>query len=390
MADIQSPRRAAPKRGVIYVMSGTGNSHRAARWVAETAGAASVPCEVVSMDAAAPERELTQPGPLLVGLCMPTHGFTAPWLAIKFTYRMPRRRGDHAFVIATRASAKLGPWATPGLSGTATLLIALMLALKGYSIRGLLGLDMPSNWIQVHPAFRPETVSFVLGKARPAATQLARDLIAGRRHFPPIGLFYDVVSGLAMLPIAVAYLLFGRLFFGKIFFASDRCDGCGICETSCPVGGVKVLGQDKPRPYWNYHCESCNRCVSYCPRQAIEIGHGFATFLTLISFIPFVPFVMVGAPRWTRWFELFGPWLGSLCVLASWYVLLLGFYPLFYLALKVPWFNGVNTYTAITRLWRRHRDPGTRLLDLVPRDKQVAWKEIGKRRKLARAAAPRA
>lgn len=390
MGDIESPRTMLPRRAVIYVMSGTGNSHRAARWIADAAVAASVPCEIVPMDAAAPERDLPDAGPpgsLLLGLAMPTHGFTAPWLAIKLAARLPRRPGAHAFVLATRASMKLGPFATPGLSGTATLLIALMLLWKGYSVRGLLSLDMPSNWLQIHPGLGPANVAFVLEKARPQAERLAHRLLEGRRSFPLLGLLYDLVSGLAMLPVSVAYLLFGRLFFAKMFFASDRCDGCGVCETSCPAGGVVVRGEAKPRPYWNYHCESCNRCVSYCPRKAIEVGHGWATFLTLLSLVPFVPFVVVGAPRWMRWFELFGYLWGSVAVLASWYVILLGFYPLFYLALKIPWFNGLNTYTAVTRLWRRHKDPGTRLLDLVPREKQSGWKEVGKRRKLARAAA---
>lgn len=42
----------------------------------------------------------------------------------------------------------------PGLSGLALILPALMLRLKGYRIKGLRPLDLPSNWISLHPGLR--------------------------------------------------------------------------------------------------------------------------------------------------------------------------------------------------------------------------------------------
>lgn len=363
----------------LFVMSGTGNTLRAAKWAEHRAVQSGIPTSLRLMDDAS--ASLPDGRGQLVGLWMPTHGFTAPWLALKFAFRLPRCPGAHAYVVATRASTKLGPWATPGLSGSATWLIALILAWKGYAIRGLLSLDMPSNWLQVHPGFQPLNVAFVMAKAEPRVHWLIERLLSGKRAVPPLGFVYDFISGFAMLPISVLYLLYGRLFFGKLFFANHRCDGCGLCELSCPTGGVQILGKSTPRPYWNFHCESCNRCVAYCPRSAIEVGHVWAIALTVLSLIPFVPFVMVDAPLWTRWFELLGLWGGIVAVVVFWYVGLLALYPLFYWGLKIELINRVTTFMAITRFWRRHKAPKTRLADLVPGAQRASWKRVGLRRK---------
>ncbi|MBI2388479.1 MAG: hypothetical protein HYV09_02580 [Deltaproteobacteria bacterium] len=366
----------------LHVMSGTGNSLRAARWAEAGLSEAGVPTHVRLIDGAAPIVEPDGGKRALVGIFMPTHGFTAPWLAIKFVARMPRRAGADALCVATRASMKLGPFATPGMSGTATLVVATILALKGYRIRGLLGLDMPSNWLQVHPGFAPQSVSFVLDKARPRVEWLVSRVLGGRVAIPFWGFLYDVVSGVPLLPISFLYLIYGRLFFGKMFFASDRCDGCGLCEIGCPVSGVKVIGKSRPRPYWNYHCESCNRCVAFCPRKAIEIGHGWATFLTVLGVVPLVPFFVATAPIWTRWLELLGSrWLFVVAYVAFSYVSLLALYPVYYLLLKLRPLNLVTTFTAVTRFWRRHKDPGTKISDLVPADRLARYKRAQKERR---------
>lgn len=367
----------------LYVMSGTGNSLRAARWAEQVAAALGMKTTLRMMDDPSPWPDSGTGTRQLVGLCMPTHGFSAPWLAIKFAARIPRANGAEAFCVATRASTKMGPWATPGMSGSASWLIGLMLMLKGYSIRGLLGLDMPSNWLQVHPGFGPANIAFVAHKAKPRVIWLMDRMLSGHLGIPPAGFLYDLVSGALMLPVSVLYLLYGRLFFGKLFFATNRCDGCGLCEMSCPTQGVKVVGPGTPRPYWNYHCESCNRCVAYCPRHAIEIGHHWAIGLTVLSLVPFVPFVMSDAPIWTRWFDLLGLWGGVAAVIAFWYVGLLALYPLFFLALKLRPVNWLATFTAVTRFWRRHKDPNTRLADLVPKQRREAWKQVGQRRRKA-------
>jgi len=69
-----------------------------------------------SIGSARPVEEIGRGESALLGLVMPTHGFTAPWAMLRFALRLPRRR-------STRAGGKIGPLFTPGIEGTATCIL---------------------------------------------------------------------------------------------------------------------------------------------------------------------------------------------------------------------------------------------------------------------------
>ena len=91
------------KNIVIYLMSGTGNTLRAAKLAGGYARKNGPDVALRGVIEGDPEREIREGADTLVGLMMPTHGFIAPWLMIKFACRLPRRKSTHAFVAATRA-----------------------------------------------------------------------------------------------------------------------------------------------------------------------------------------------------------------------------------------------------------------------------------------------
>ena len=115
-------------------MSGTGNTLRAADWMADELSSLGIEAEVKSVEAEAPPREPQLGARHLAGFLMPTHGFTAPWLMLKVVARLPRGSGTHAFIMAIRGALKVSRLFTPGLAGTALYLVALILGLKGYLI----------------------------------------------------------------------------------------------------------------------------------------------------------------------------------------------------------------------------------------------------------------
>jgi len=154
------------RQAPLYFYTGTGNSYRVTTWMADAARATGATVTVRPIGSAQPAEEIGQGETALLGLVMPTHGFTVPWVVLRFALRLPRRGGAHAVVVATRAGSKTGPLYLPGVEGTATWLVTLVLALKGYHIRGATGIDMPSNWIAVHPGYAPETVSGIEARAR--------------------------------------------------------------------------------------------------------------------------------------------------------------------------------------------------------------------------------
>ena len=145
----------------IYFFSGTGNARNVAQWFAGVAMEKKIPVETI--DIARIDRKKIQPflPGSLVGFVSPTHGFNYPPAMMYFIFRLPRSKGNSAFLINTRAGLKLSKWFVPGLSGIALWLSALVLLLKGYRIVGLRSIDLPSNWISFHPGVKEKVVESI-------------------------------------------------------------------------------------------------------------------------------------------------------------------------------------------------------------------------------------
>lgn len=350
----------------IYFMSGTGNSFRAATWIEEAAREQGADAQVIPIDSGKPAEEIGEGESHLVGLVMPTHGFTTPWQMLRFALRLPRRKGTHALVLPTRAGTKFGPVFLPGLEGTAGYLPALILALKGYRVRGVQGLDMPSNWTALHPGFSRESAEAIITRSRPKVMHWASTILSGKPHF---GGMIGLLLGLALLPISLGYLLAGRFFLGRLFFASYRCDGCGVCARNCPAGAIRMLGKKEPRPYWTHRCENCMRCMNYCPKNAIEAGHSWAVILYYVTTVPVSDYIF-------NWLGSRIPWLASikragLGMLLQYGYMLLAIsvaYFLFTRAIQVPAINRLFAFTTLTHYYRRYHEPETKLKDMAPRD----------------------
>ncbi len=353
---------------LIYFMSGTGNSFRVANWAAEAAKGRGMEAEVVPVNRGNPEEEIEDSERLLLGLFMPTHGFTAPWLVIKTALGFPRRTKVRAFVVATRAGCKFGALFTPGISATACFLISFILALKGYKVMGIRGVDMPSNWIAVHPGFSAQSAEAIKARSRPKFERFVASILEGRRAWLSWNVLYEVIWALVLWPISLGYLLIGRIYLPKFFFANANCNGCEICARECPVGAITMVGKENKRPYWSYHCESCMRCMAFCPRSAIEASHAWAAIL-IWFYGPFAV-LLIGGVLWL-WPSLNEATLRSFFSILGWFV----FYPvviaLYYLFIRVTGWRPLNlvfTYLTFTHYWKRYHEPETRVKDVSRKD----------------------
>ncbi len=350
------------KEGMVYFFSGTGNSYRVATWIADALRNTQAEVSVLPIDLAHPDEEVDAGHKALLGLVMPTHGFTAPWAMLRFVLQLPRREQTHAVIVATRAGMKIGSVFTPGMEGTAIYLCALVLALKGYHIQGTLGVDMPSNWLALHPGLGEHAVKAIIQRAKAKTDDFMRVLLSGRQRLTG---FRNLLLGLLLLPISLAYLVIGRIFLGKLFFASERCTGCGLCAQNCPRDALKMRGPDRQRrPYWTTRCESCMRCMAYCPTQAVEASHLLAIgFYALAASVPLTTLVV--------WLTLGRVDLSSLNMFPRWLLdsaygllLLLLIYPLVYVFLRIPWVNWFFTHATLTHYYRRYHEPDTTLKEL--------------------------
>ncbi|MFA6448681.1 MAG: EFR1 family ferrodoxin [bacterium] len=343
----------------IYYLSGTGNTRRAALIMAEQAAARGLETSARPIESVG-RGDIAVGAGRLVGLMLPAHAFTSPWSMIRFALRMPPGRGAHAFVICTRGSVRIFKTFFPGMEGTAVYLIALILLLRGYSVRGGRGLNMPSNWTSLHSAMLDANNRAIIARNRSIAEQFINRLLDGRRFY---GSLVCLLIGLAISPVSIAYLLAGRFGLAKLFFASYRCNGCGQCAKECPNHAIIMAGPGKKQPYWTFDCESCMRCMGYCPEKAIEAGHSIGIIFYFLT-APFFWWLIAQFAARAQWFRPFAHTLAATAlqfvfsIISFWFA-----YLVINRLIRNPVINRLFTWTTLTFLYRRYREPDTSLRD---------------------------
>jgi len=335
----------------ICYLSGTGNSRRCATWVAQVAADTGRSVKLAPIEAGPPESN----GPLMVAL--PTHGFTSPWAMITWLAQLPRSAGTPAWVLCTRAGIKVGPFHPPGAACSAPFVVAALLTLRGYRVKGAMSVNMPSNWMSVHPPQRDASLAAVVERARPIVERFAQRSLSGERTWLTLNLVFEAFLGVALAPISALYLAMGRIFLGKTFMANPRCTGCGLCAETCPVGAIAMKGE---RPYWTWRCESCMRCIAFCPHRAIDASHIWALVATALTTLPILVFFL--AP------QLFPTpliWALGITAFIVWnYVGMFAGYALFATLIRRPGWNKLAWWGSLWRNFRRYREPDTTLRDL--------------------------
>jgi ferredoxin len=260
---------------IIYYFSGTGNSRNVAQWLAEEATHSGMVSHLVNI-AHTDRLNIGPPDPeALIIFISPIHGFNYPPVMINFILRFPKGKNP-VVLMNTRAGMLIGKWITPGLTGIAFLMAALVLRFKGYSIRGFRPVDLPSNWISVHPGLNEHTVMYLHERNRERVKAFAKHIFAGNRSFKAL---HEIVQDVLIAPVSFGYYFVGRFILAKTYYASGDCDNCMVCIKGCPVRAIKLVDN---RPFWTFNCESCMKCMGNCPKKAIETAHGFIAGVTIL------------------------------------------------------------------------------------------------------------
>ena len=342
---------------LVYYFSGTGNARKTAEWIVAVGKNAGMNTRLVNLDRS---REIRLPefpaGKTLVGFCYPTHGFMVPPIMERYIRKLPAKCTRDAFLMNTRAGMKVGRLFMPGISGLALIWPALMLKWKGYGVIAMCPVDLPSNWISLHPGLRQKVVRSIFERWHKKVTGVALKMIRGQSLYPAL---YTLPVDLAISPVSVGYFFVGRFNLAKMFISTNDCNGCGVCEKRCPNHAIRMIGD---RPYWTFKCESCMRCMNICPKRAIETPHSFAIVMVYLvwSLIP------ASLLAWMVREGLPGMDNPLLFELAWWILAIAGSFFLFYVGYRLLHFlmryRIVNRFISITslthyRFWRRYRIP---------------------------------
>ncbi len=329
----------------IYYFTGTGNSKNVASWISGIASKDGVDCRLFNI-ATIDRLNISNPDPdALIIFISPVHGFNYPPVMLHFIARFPKGR-NRVVLMNTRAGMLIGKFVTPGVSGITFYLSSLFLKLKGYGIRAGFPVNLPSNWISVHPGLNARTVRYIHKTERDRVYKFTRGILEGKSDFKALLELYDIL----LLPIAVLYYLVGRFMIAKTYYASSDCNKCGLCIKECPV---KAIIKVDNRPFWTFRCESCMRCMGSCPKKAIETGHGF-----IIGFCVIFSMFLIGL--FYKYFGLYiykieNETVKSIVEPLIFLILLGGWYRIVHYFNKYRLFDRMVVYTSLTKykFWGR-------------------------------------
>lgn len=342
---------------MIYY-SGTGNSKRVSEWIVQVAKNREMKTHVASYHQFNPEEIDDFKGKTLIGFFSATHGFNMPHSMLRFLFKFQLLKGSDVFIGNTRAGMKLWKIFLPGLSGIAMFFPALIMFLKGYKVKAMYPVDLPSNWISLHPGVRKKVVDSMVEHYEKLTEKFAAKVLSGKRVY--LKSFVLLPLDILVAPIAFGYYFVGRYILAKTFIANYNCNNCGLCIEQCPTKSIIL---EDNRPYWKFTCESCMKCMNYCPERAIETAHSLV-FLLLFALIAYVNPFLSGKVT-----DIVGQWMGhsrlafeSLYFISQWSVALVFFftgYKLLHYLMRFPRINKIITYTTLTtwKFWRRYKIP---------------------------------
>ena len=182
----------------IYYISGTGNSRASSEWIADEAEKRGIKTVVQQIDRL---ENIIMPQPdknILIGFAFPTHGFNAAPIMLKFLAGFPGGLCKEVFLLNTRAGMKLYKIFLPGLSGVALLLPAFILRLKGYKCIGFRPVDLPSNWIPLHPGIKEKVIKSIFTRCEKIVRKFANKITS-------LGWLFAIVD--LMIPIHSVHMI---------------------------------------------------------------------------------------------------------------------------------------------------------------------------------------
>jgi Pyruvate/2-oxoacid:ferredoxin oxidoreductase delta subunit len=343
---------------MIYY-SGTGNSKRVSEWIVQEAKDRGMKTHMASYHQFNPEDIAGFKGKTLIGFFSATHGFNMPHSMLKFLFRFKLLNGSDVFIGNTRAGMKLWKLFLPGLSGIAMYFPALIMFFKGYKIKAMYPVDLPSNWISLHPGLRKKVIDSMVVHYEKLTSRFASKILSGNRVF--LKSFVLLPLDILVAPIAIGYYFVGRYILAKTFIANYNCNKCGLCIEQCPTKSIILEGN---RPYWKFTCESCMKCMNYCPERAIETAHSMV-FLLMFALIVYVnPFLSNKITDFvSQWMVHSRVAFESIYFVLQWSVALVLFfagYKLLHYLMRFPRINKIITYTTLTtwKFWRRYKISG--------------------------------
>jgi ferredoxin len=243
------------KRATIHYFSGTGNSLAAVDLLDDALSGKRVTVQIINIEL---ENKTSSARADIDIIITPVLGYSIPHIVTKYISGLKKSKGYDAAVIVTG-----GGW-----PGRALKQAERALAKKGYNVIRTDFVIYPNNWMQMSPTVSKQKTREMIRQAKKDIHIIASRIIKQTVSKFEISRFSTIWTTI----VGWLFLNIGRRFLGLAYFADSKCNGCGICEKSCPSKTIRFEKPFTDKPIWGSGCEDCNRCINICPRRAIQVS----------------------------------------------------------------------------------------------------------------------
>jgi len=232
----------------IYYFSGTGNTLWSAEKIAEKING---DYELINIgEEAYKNTAQTVLEADAIVILFPAYAYGAPVLVRNFIKR------------AVIKTSHIGVFVTFGTSpGGALAEIARILKKKNAAVAYYGRIPAVENYIAIFGPQKEKTIQKRLElqrKATDEAISAVTQRLSNRINtFRPLSAF-----------VALLFSMGVKIFY-RWYKVTDACNGCGICEKTCPVSAISI---QNGKPTFSKKCEHCNGCLNWCPKNAILFG----------------------------------------------------------------------------------------------------------------------
>jgi ferredoxin len=230
---------------VIYYFSGTGNSLRAAKVIAQKLGDTqiiSVRCDPQTVSAEEAD---------IIGFVCPVYEWDIPGAMKTFVANLKINPKAYIFMVATYIL----------IHGKSFETMEELLSSKGAHLSYSRPLRCVASQCIAYPPFPPEKLMIpIMEKNMKKISQEIQN--KKQRPFPRMSFITKKLYPKVMTPYMEI-----ETEYDKGFYTDQRCTGCATCAKVCPTKNITL---QQNRPVWNHRCHGCNACVAYCPTKAIQ------------------------------------------------------------------------------------------------------------------------
>lgn len=226
---------------MIFYFSGTGNSRWAARQIAAFTGDE-------AWDIFTPGNIPDLKSESQIGLVFPVYAWGAPAPLVSFA-RTLGSTDAFTFGVCT-CGAEAG--------------LSMRKLSEIYPLDSSYSLVMPNNYIIGADIDDPQTARQKIDAAHREIQRLSQEITQRKKVYR---MEEGTHAGLKSSMVNFGFNHFARS--TKAFYATDTCNGCGLCAKNCPAATITL---ESGKPAWGKQCYQCLRCINECPQRAIQYG----------------------------------------------------------------------------------------------------------------------